>query len=112
MLGLGLAATRDVVSFLRYGTPTADDGARLVGPVSTVVGIGFSQSGRYLRDHIGQGFNQDEAGRKVFDGVLSHIAGVGRVFLNAEFGSARAHQHAARGSLHARRTRFRLGSTC
>jgi hypothetical protein len=48
--------------------------------------FGISQSGRYLRDFIGQGFNQDEAGRKVFDGVLAHISGVGRVFLNEEFG--------------------------
>jgi hypothetical protein len=48
--------------------------------------VGISQSGRYLRDFIGQGFNADETGKKVFDGVLSHIAGVGRVFLNEEFG--------------------------
>jgi hypothetical protein len=48
--------------------------------------VGVSQSGRYLRDHIAQGFNQDESGKRVFDGVLAHISGVGRVFLNAEFG--------------------------
>ena len=54
--------------------------------IRKVLAIGISQSGRYLRDHIGQGFNQDEAKRIVFDGVLAHISGVGRVFLNDEFG--------------------------
>ncbi len=49
------------------------------------LGFGISQSGRYLRDHVGQGFNQDEAGRTVFDGILAHISGIGRVFDNAEF---------------------------
>jgi hypothetical protein len=45
--------------------------------------LGISQSGRYLRDFIQQGFNRDETGKRVFDGVLSHIAGVGGVFLPA-----------------------------
>ena len=53
--------------------------------MSHALAIGISQAGRYLRDHISQGFNRDEDGRRVFDGVLSHIAGVGRVFLNTPF---------------------------
>jgi hypothetical protein len=85
--GIGYAATRDFASFLRY---EGRDGAGTPNPagsgIKTALAVGISQSGRYLRDHIGQGFNQDEAGRKVFDGVLAHIAGVGRVFHNAEFG--------------------------
>jgi alpha/beta hydrolase family protein len=48
--------------------------------------LGISQAGRYLREHIERGFNRDEAGRRVFDGVLSHIAGAGRIFMNVEFG--------------------------
>ncbi len=80
--GLGFAATRDVVSYLRHHP----DALALTGrPVSHAMAIGISQAGRYLRDHISQGFNRDEDGRRVFDGVLSHIAGVGRVFLNAPF---------------------------
>lgn len=80
--GLGFAATRDVVSYLRHD-PAA---LALTGrPLSHALAIGISQAGRYLRDHIGQGFNRDEAGRRVFDGVLSHIAGIGRVFLNSPF---------------------------
>ena len=47
--------------------------------------FGISQAGRYLRDHIAQGFNADENGARVFDGVLSHVAGIGRVFHNTPF---------------------------
>ena len=92
VLGIGYAATRDLVSFLRYETR---DAAGNVNPVAVSSGapgikaalaIGISQSGRYLRDHVEMGFNQDEAGRKVFDGVLAHISGIGKVFANAEFG--------------------------
>lgn len=60
---------------------------RPAGPgIATALAFGISRSGRYLRDFIGEGFNEAEAHRKVFDGVLTHISGVGRVFLNAEYG--------------------------
>ena len=77
VLGIGFAATRDVVAYLR---------GEAGGTVRHTLALGISQSGRYLRDFIQQGFNRDEAGKRVFDGVLSHIAGVGGVFLNARFG--------------------------
>lgn len=81
--GLGFAATRDLISHLRY-----DDAARVVTgrTMSHALAIGFSQGGRYLRHHIGDGFNRDERGRKVFDGVLAHTAGIGRVYFNVPFG--------------------------
>jgi hypothetical protein len=80
--GLGFAATRDFVSFLRY-----DERGRAAtgGPITHALAIGFSQAGRYLRHHISTGFNRDEQGRKVFDGIHSHIAGVGRLFFNRPF---------------------------
>ena len=81
-LGIGLAATRDVVSHLRYDRDTAGLLGRQPGHA---LAFGISQAGRYLRDHIAQGFNRDEAGRRVFDGVLAHTAGIGRVFLNQPF---------------------------
>jgi hypothetical protein len=84
--GIGFAAQRDVVAFLKSN---ADDAAGVRNPaggrIEAAIGFGVSQSGRFLRDFIKLGFNQDEAGRKVFDGVLSHIAGIGGVFLNAAF---------------------------
>ena len=39
-----------------------------------------------MRDHIAQGFNGDEDGRRVFDGVFTHVAGIGRIFFNTPFG--------------------------
>ncbi|OFW97901.1 MAG: hypothetical protein A3D94_09050 [Alphaproteobacteria bacterium RIFCSPHIGHO2_12_FULL_66_14] len=80
--GLGFAATRDVVSWLRYEPAAAAATGR---PISHALAIGFSQAGRYLRNHISEGFNRDEQGRRVFDGIHSHIAGVGRVFFNMPF---------------------------
>ena len=52
------------------------------GRVTHALAFGISQAGRYLRDHIAQGFNRDEAGARVFDGVFTHVAGIGRVFFN------------------------------
>lgn len=78
--GVGFAATRDIVSHLRR------HGADLIGrPVTHTLAFGISQAGRYLRDHIAQGFNADEEGERVFDGILTHVAGVGRVFHNTPF---------------------------
>jgi hypothetical protein len=80
-LGVGFAATRDVVSHLR------GNGAALFGrPVTHALAFGISQAGRYLRDHIANGFNRDEDGARVFDGVFTHVAGIGRVFHNTPFG--------------------------
>jgi Alpha/beta hydrolase domain len=92
VLGIGFAATRDLVSFLRYETHDRAGNANPVAlnggdsGIRAVLAFGVSQSGRYLRDHVALGFNQDEAGRKVFDGILSHVAGIGKVFANYEFG--------------------------
>ncbi|MDR3538430.1 MAG: alpha/beta hydrolase domain-containing protein [Acetobacteraceae bacterium] len=80
VLGVGFAATRDVVSHIRR------NGAPLLGrPVSHVLAFGISQAGRFLRDHLAQGFNRDEDGARVFDGVFTHVAGTGRLFHNTPF---------------------------
>ncbi|MGE3536019.1 MAG: alpha/beta hydrolase domain-containing protein [Candidatus Tectimicrobiota bacterium] len=92
VLGIGYAATRDLLSFLRYAT---HDSSGNVNPVAlsprapglvAVLAYGNSQSGRYLRDHLDLGMNQDEAQRTVLDGYLSHVAGIGKVFTNYPFG--------------------------
>lgn len=78
--GIGFAATRDIVSHMRrHGE--AVTGRR----ITHTLAFGISQAGRYLRDHIAQGFNADEDGARVFDGVQSHVAGIGRVFHNTPF---------------------------
>lgn len=79
---LGFAATRDVVSWLRHDPDAAQATG---GKITHALAIGFSQAGRYLRNHISEGFNRDEKGRRVFDGIHSHIAGIGRVFFNTPF---------------------------
>ena len=80
VLGIGFAATRDLISHLRR------HGADVLGrPVTHTLAFGISQAGRYLRDHIAQGFNADEDGARVFDGVFTHVAGIGRVFHNTPF---------------------------
>ena len=78
--GIGFAATRDIVSHLRARGPEFTGRA-----ITHALAFGISQAGRYLRDHIAHGFNADEAGARVFDGVLTHVAGIGRVFLNTPF---------------------------
>ncbi len=81
--GLGFAATSDLVSFLR-GSPGHAAASPLDG-VQATLALGISQSGRYLRDFIYQGFNADEAGARVFDGAMPHIAGSRKTFTNYRF---------------------------
>lgn len=88
VMGLGHAVVRDLVSFLKHGT---EDSGGTPNPLGGGKGIqrayswGRSQTGRTIRDSIYLGFNDDGAGRKVFDGVLSHVAGAGRMWLNHRF---------------------------
>lgn len=83
VLGLGFAATRDLVSWLR----TSGDGSNpLSGSVKAAVMHGTSQSGRWAREYLQLGFNTDETGRQVFDGVNPHIAS-GRGSFNVRFGT-------------------------
>jgi hypothetical protein len=87
--GIGFAATRDFVSFARYA---AADDAGTPNPLavagrpafSRALSQGNSQSGRYLRDFIYSGFNEDEAHRVVFEGSIPTVA-AGRMFLNYRF---------------------------
>src|SRR6266513_532320 len=85
VLGIGFASVRDLVSFLRYeraGNPLLSDDAE----IRHAIGFGVSQSGRFLRHFLELGMNRDSAGRRVFDGVMSHVAGAGKVFANHRFG--------------------------
>lgn len=81
--GLGMAAIRDAVSYVKYSTD-ASLGIR-TGQLARVYSFGSSQSGRFLRTFLYEGFNGDEAGRRVFDGVMAHVAGGGRGGFNLRF---------------------------
>ena len=88
--GIGLAGIRDVISALKYGDADTinplrrDDGKPLV---NRALGFGTSQSGRCVRHFLWEGFNADEKGRKVFDGLISHVAGGGLGSFNHRFAS-------------------------
>ena len=52
---------------------------------SARIAFGVSQSGRFLRTYLYYGFNRDERDRKVFDGMIPHVAGGGRGSFNHRF---------------------------
>jgi hypothetical protein len=86
VLGIGFAATRDFVAFLRSGRPDDAGKANPVGAVPRwTVATGTSQSGNFLRSFVHLGFNEDEAGARVFDGINPNIA-ARHVPLNLRFG--------------------------
>lgn len=76
VLGLGLAATRDAVSFFRYEPADAAGSTNpLAGRIQHVIGQGQSQVGNFIKLFIALGFNADERGRRVWDGANADIAG-------------------------------------
>ena len=84
LVGLGPAAVRDFASFLKHGGPETllnDQQYHL----KRALGFGTSQSGRFLRTFLYEGFNADEKGQRVFDGVWAHVAGAGRGGFNFRF---------------------------
>ena len=86
LAGAGFAATRDLVSFLRYD-PGDDSNKRnpLAGDIKRVLGFAISQPGRYLNDLVWLGFNEDLHQRTVFDGIVNWIAAGTGEALNFRF---------------------------
>ncbi len=89
-VGWQLAAIRDIHAYVRYNDASPF-------PVDRGFAFGVSQTGRFLRQFLYQGFNTDEEGREVFDGFLIHTAGAGRGSFNHRFGqpSRDAHRYSA-----------------
>ncbi len=83
--GLGLAATRDLVSFLRYAKNNAQPVNPLAGDVKTTYSFAVSQPARYMNDFQTLGFNTDEQGRPVFDGIEDWLGGGSGVGINYRF---------------------------
>jgi hypothetical protein len=82
--GLGLAAVRDFAAYLKNG-PTGATLRENPGLMRRVIGFGYSQSGRFLREFVRDGFNQDERGRPAFDGLMISSAGAGGGSFNHRF---------------------------
>jgi hypothetical protein len=81
--GLGFAAVRDTASWLKYKGET-------LASARYVYAFGSSQSGRFLRNFLYEGFNADERNRPVFDAVIANIAGASRLDLNRRWATPRA----------------------
>ncbi|TWG79016.1 hypothetical protein L602_000800000850 [Cupriavidus gilardii J11] len=75
VMGVGLAALRDTVTFFRRqaadraGTPNP-----IAGAIRYAIGQGTSQSGNAMKTFLHLGFNASLAGGKVFDGIFAHVA--------------------------------------
>jgi hypothetical protein len=83
--GLGLAAIRDFASYLKFGAAGVSTLRERPALVRRVLGFGYSQSGRLLREFVRDGFNRDEQGRAAFDGLLIASAGAGGGSFNHRF---------------------------
>jgi hypothetical protein len=82
--GLGFAAVRDLIAHLRHDKKWA---------FRRAYGFGVSQSGRFLRHFLYQGFNADEQDRKVFDALMPHVAGGGLGSFNHRFAQPTRNQN-------------------
>jgi hypothetical protein len=75
VMGVGLAALRDTVSFFRGKAADSDGNPNpLAGRITHAIGQGTSQSGNAMKTFLHLGFNQALDGGKVFDGVYAHVA--------------------------------------
>ena len=70
VLGLGMAALRDCVAWLKHGS----------------VAYGRSQTGRLLRTIVHHDLNVDEGGRRALDGIIANVAGAMLGEFNDRFG--------------------------
>jgi hypothetical protein len=104
VMGVGFAAVRDLVSFLRNSTADAKGTANPLNDMKqaacaagtscaanpttnfdVALGEGISQSGRFMRDFLYQGFNKDGSGNNVFDGMMPNIPASRKTWVNWRF---------------------------
>ena len=90
--GCCFAGLRDLISSFKHGAgkrnPLLVDGKPVIKRAHS---FGVSQSGRFLREFLYSGFNEDERGRKVFDGVIPHVSGGGLGSFNHRFAQPTRH---------------------
>jgi hypothetical protein len=97
VVGLGFLAIRDTAAWLRWAP--AARGNPLAGAIERAYLFGVSQSGRFLRNMLYLGLDEDEQGRMVFDAVLPHVAGGRRGEFNLRFGQPSLNAQHSAGSL-------------
>lgn len=90
--GVCFASVRDLVAALKHGGgdqhPFANDATPRIQRAHS---FGVSQSGRFLREFLYSGFNADETGRIVFDGMMPHVSGGGLGSFNHRFAQPTRH---------------------
>jgi hypothetical protein len=105
VMGIGFAAVRDFVSFLNYDrtdrqgnpnplqdmqrAPCSAAACQRDRNFDVTIMEGVSQSGRFTRDFLWQGFNSDfhdPRGRQVFNGMFPIIPGSRKTFTNFRWG--------------------------
>jgi hypothetical protein len=75
VMGVGLAALRETVSFFRkQAADSAGTANPLAGRITHTIGQGTSQSGNAMKTFLHLGFNQALDGTRVFDGLFAHVA--------------------------------------
>jgi Alpha/beta hydrolase domain len=84
VLGLGIAALRDAVAWLKHGA--ASEGNPAPGVLRYAYAYGRSQTGRLLRTLVYHDLNLDEQGREALDGIIANVAGGLRGEFNQRFG--------------------------
>jgi hypothetical protein len=95
IVGLGFLAIRDCGAFLRGAAPENP----CAGAIERAYLFGVSQTGRFLRQMLHLGLDEDERGSAVFDAVIPHIAGGRRGEFNLRFGQPSLNAKAAVGDL-------------
>ncbi len=101
VVGLGLAAIRDAISFFHFSTRDAvGTGNPLVRPgpdgqprpdAEKAIVFGISQSGRVIAHMVFQGLHVDESGRMVFEAAMPHVAGAAKGSFNHRFAQTTRH---------------------
>jgi hypothetical protein len=97
IIGLGFLAIRDVGAWLRWGD--AASGNPCANDIERAYLFGVSQSGRFLRNLLFLGLDEDEQGRMVYDGVIPHVAGARRGEFNLRLGQPSLNATESVGSL-------------
>ena len=105
VMGIGFAAVRDFITFLKYDqhdaqgnpnplndfqhAPCIGSGKQCHGGGNSnfevVVMEGISQSGRFTRDFLWRGFNDDARGHEVFNGMFPIIPGSRKTYTDFRF---------------------------
>jgi hypothetical protein len=108
VVGLGLAAIRDAISFFHF--ETQDDYAnpnplavphhkKMKADPEYAYIFGISQSGRVITTMIYQGFHVDEKGRMVFEGARPDVPGGGKGAFNYRWAQTTHHPKHIEGAM-------------